>query len=675
MKKQTQRSLLAIVGISTTFAAALILLKINKNESFHLPAIRMLPAAKRLGIQGELSPEKISSLLADSTYQPTSSVDSPISEPEIPVGIDTPNDIDQLGYGKSKFLIDSKWATIRFIGENPAGAGLVGTELNRAQTAALGSRHDTIPVTTAIHTINEMMNEYFAPLLKTLPRGEEVLSRIKVQGAYFSPSANTSNEASAERDNAFIVGLQSLYIHPTSCFDKTQESTCSPIAYSAGHDPTIIGHELSHVIFNHIRSEKSLEGWQWFAVNEGYADFFSASYFGDPMLGRVWRVSRPSGSRYLRSLLDTPTTNDPKLLEEGHAFGLIWSSALWRARNQVISVFKAKPSDYDRVILMSINFLGESTKTKLGDAAAAVLKAADVLGYSAWKTLLVEEFRKSEVELARGQKLSPAAGSPIESANSGVTCGSIGNLSNPRNRSHGPEQKTPGSLPGIMLIFPIAALLFISIRGKVKKILLTVSCIFLEGCNLTSLWKDSEQKPSGLTIVYDCKLEGLRDGTPRLPNQRTLSFIFANTAPAEQTVEQIFVGDERFENAVSSLLLVVDKSSMRIDQIRKRDGSLFQMDLRQKYFAPEDALAVQNMRLASIIIEGAGRALQKATKPGSNAAGTLSKQAVRFDITGIPASATINQDLIGARGFGPLANEVTVNGTSLCKHQQTVPAL
>ncbi|MFZ9518950.1 MAG: hypothetical protein ACO3A4_00580 [Silvanigrellaceae bacterium] len=642
----------ALVLVATGF---LIWAPSSQNQK--MPAMVILPPAKKLGTQGELSSDKISALLAEVNLVPRSSNTTPVDEPDVPVGISLPPDADVLGFGSSKFLLDTRWATVRYIGDSPAGAGLSGNELNRAQIEALGRDNDSIPVTTTAQTINEMMEQYFAPLLRSLPRGEEILSKVKVQAAYFAPRSPSINGGEVERDNAFVVGVQSLYIHPNSCFDKTSAAVCNPPGYSAGHDPTIIGHELSHIIFNHVRDERSLEGWQWFAVNEGYADYFSASWFGDPVLGRVWRVTRPSGARYLRRLLDTPTTNDAKVLEEGHAFGQVWSSALWRSRNRIVSGFKAKTFDFDRVVLMSINFLGESTKTKLGDAAAAVLKATDVLGVSQWKSILIEEFKKSEVELARGQKIAAATGETIEVQQGGVKCGQIQNS----KKSHG----STSALAGLLLL-PLLLQVFAKLLRRFRRPLLVALLFSMQACQLSSLWKSEEAKPGGLAIVYQCNLANLRDGTPLIPTQRPMTLTFSDAAPTDARAEQIFVGDERFENAESSLLLIIDKSNMRIDQVRRRDGSLFQMQLGQKYLNAEDAIAVQNMRLATIIIEGAGRAWKE--KSNQNPA----RNAVSFDVTGSAATATVRNDVTGARGFGPLANDVSISGNPLCTYEKTV---
>jgi hypothetical protein len=151
-----------------------------------------------------------------------------------------------------------------------------------------------------------------------------------------------------------------------------------------------------------------------------------------------------------------------------------------------------------------------------------------------------------------------------------------------------------------------------------------------------------------------------------MPSERLVSFVFPDNIPTESQTEQIFVGDERFENASSSLILIVDKTNMRIDQFRRRDGSLFQVNLNQKYLNSEDAIAVQNMRLSTILIEK-----ELSQTPVTSGAVLPSRTAISFDITGTPATATIRSDVVGARGFGPLANEVMINGETLCAYQRT----
>lgn len=620
--------------------------------------------------QIELSGEKISNLLRESRFTPTSDATWPVDEPVLPREQLEPPDANALGFGGSKFLIDSRWATIRYLGDNPAGAGLTDRQLNQAQVAALGRANDTVPVVTITQTINDMMDDYFEPLIKTLPRGPDILKRIKVQGAYFSPEYSALQPNQQERDNAYVVGLQSLYVYPNSCFDRTEELKCNPTGYSAGHDPSIISHELGHVIFNHLRDGQSLEGWQWFAVNEGYADYFSAAYSGNPVLGRIWRVARNSGQNYLRRLLDDPTINDPELADEGHTFSLVWSSALWNLREKIKTQHAANPDEFDRVVLMSINFLGESTKTRLGDAATAVLKAADVLGHSGWKDTLRREFATAEINLSRGEKINPAQGLAIQKSSRQPGCGVLAT-----SRSSTTRHKTAW----FSIAVPVAAIGLLGTRrrdnSKKKKrqfqlICLLFTCLPLtQGCLFFTPSQETVTSQKNKLVTYNCNLKPLSASTPVGQPQRILSFIFTNreSASSQVSAEQIFVGDERFENAESSLLLLVDREKMRIDQIRRRDGTLFQLNLNQKYLSAEEVIAVQNARLSSIIIEGASRAILNQRNNQTTKTSQTMLSAVTFDYTGLNLSAVSDEQLIGPNAFAPLAKEVFIEDTLLCK--------
>jgi hypothetical protein len=127
------------------------------------------------------------------------------------------------------------------------------------------------------------------------------------------------------------------------------------------------------------------------------------------------------------------------------------------------------------------------------------------------------------------------------------------------------------------------------------------------------------------------------------------------------------VGDERYENAESSLLLIVDKEKMRIDQIRRRDGQLFQMNLSQKYVSSEEALAVQNARLSAIVIEGAGRAILSQNSRGSFNSDSPFSPAVKFDYNGLNLSAVSDAQPTGLNGFSPIAKEIYIDGALLCQ--------
>jgi hypothetical protein len=243
------------------------------------------------------------------------------------------------GFGQASLLVRSPWITMRYLGERPAGFQVTGEDFATAAIQGFGSPNDVLPVTTAAQTVHDMMENYFAPLLRTLPQGQRVLSGLHVQGGYFSTTYNPPDDFRLDFDNAFIIGLQTLVVYPSSCFHRPDPRLCAPPYVSTGHDPTVIGHELGHVIFNRIRAYRSLKGYQWFAVNEGYADYFSASYFGSPLIGETWHASRLNAP-YLRRLTDDPTTRDPEALATAHTFSVVWSSLLWRIRRRCYGSLK-----------------------------------------------------------------------------------------------------------------------------------------------------------------------------------------------------------------------------------------------------------------------------------------------------------------------------------------------
>lgn len=400
MPQVSQFGLLAAVG-------ALGFSSCRNPPTSQVDAVHLQPANSKFSTA--FSPGDVPALIAAISaseaerIQIVSSSTGAVAEPAAPGSAIAGNDLETLGYGTSKFLAHSRWATIRYRGpasglaSNPAGAGLPVAAQDVAQIAALGKENDSIPVVTAVWTITKMMDEYFTPILSKLPYGGRILSQTHVQGAYFAPGF-VAPDLQIERDNAFMVGLQSLYLWPSSCHGATSRVDCKAPYMSTGHDPTVVAHELTHAIFNHIRGGQSIDGFQWVAVNEGYADYFSASYFAEPKVGRIWKVAN-TAQQCLRAINQPRTTADPALLAEAHQYSMVWSSALWRIRGRLIAEHKANPLDVDTMVLHSISFLGESNKIRLGDAGTSLLKAAEALDRTLWKTVIRAELDAAEVAL------------------------------------------------------------------------------------------------------------------------------------------------------------------------------------------------------------------------------------------------------------------------------------
>ena len=448
----------------------------------NLLALALRPAASLFKSEETLTPEKILQLLQASDVKVRSVSQGYVTENEQAAGVPAPLDWTQVGYARSPFIAEGKWSTIRFLGPQPAGAGLATKEMEAAQKQKLGTAQDTTPVVTAAWTIDKMMEEFFAPLLSRLPNGTGILSRIRIQGVYYSPLAFEAENEPPQYDNAFIVGLQSMRLFPSSCFDPKGllRQGCSGPQFTTGHDPSVVAHELSHVIFNHMREEKSLYGFQWFAVNEGYADYFSAAFLKEPYVGRIWKANSKT-SPYLRRLIDNPDVNSEEYSEEIHAFSVIWSSFLWRLREAFKGESKSSEADFNRVVLMSIAYLGETDKTKLGDAATALLKSAETLGFSNWKKTILKEANASKMEVNSAVAATDrfydadAKDGPQEPNSSG--CGSLAavasgsgtsiptgirNSANPAK----PRRESTQKAATLLLLFPFLPLLVLSLRKR-----------------------------------------------------------------------------------------------------------------------------------------------------------------------------------------------------------------
>lgn len=669
-----------------------------------LLALALRPAKDLFPAGTPFQATNVQSLLASVDYEVRAPAQGPAPEPE---GFEDvlgvfPSQAEKLGVGRAPFLAASRWAVVRYLGPSPAGKGLKGKALEDAQRAALGAPNDTIPVVTAVATITKMMDDYFAPLLARLPGGQDILSQLRVQGAYFAPHyvppENSDNEPSNDfevgRDNAFVTGLQSLEIYPSGCFenDGSVREGCQPPFFSTGHDPTVMGHELGHVLFNHMRGKRSLEGFQWFAVNEGYADYFSAAYFNDPFVGRIWKVDNEA-SPYLRRLLDNPTVSNDAYAQEIHAFSIVWSSTLWRIRQRLLKDLGAKPNDVDRVVLYSISFLGETDKPRLGDAATALLRAAETLGYPDWKEPMKGEFTRAEVELAapadivlarRGADLDPTGPSH---ARRGL-CGVVGQnaASFPASGGHVPWASTA------LLLLPLLAPLLWAGLKRLRRTRKYLSAGALAGLGLLGGLlkgcKDNGDAPlgaPGYTLAYRCDKEII---TNEYRKDSPVFFTWYEPTASESPVQRVLVSDDRFERSRSAIIAILDKERVRLEQVRDRDGRPLELSMTSRYISKEEALAYQFVRLATLVLDSSATALVRAralaettssakepvsSSPSASSPPAPVKEAVfRFENKSYVAMAA--ETVEGGFGYGPLASRILraeasgVPGSTACRH-------
>lgn len=332
-----------------------------------------------------------------------------------------PPDPSLVGWGHASLIVSSPWITMRLLGDRPyLGEGETETAIKRA-AQLLGDPLDVVPVFTSAQTVTDMMNDYFVPLLRRVPGASDIMSRIHVDGVYLSPTHNLRVRDSSDFDNAFVVGSQSLVVYPSSCFHRSATEICEPPFLTAGHDTSVVAHELGHVVFNTIRGPRSLAGFQWFAVNEGYADYFSASYLNQPNVGYAWQNTR-TRAPYLRRLLDFPDLLDPKLMASGHSFSVAWSSLLWSLRQELGKLEGVSPETFDAVVLQSIVHLGEGGGPYLADAARALLKAIYQAGHLDWDPTVRAIMRRRGVDLSSQERLALVAPKETSVPSGGFGC-------------------------------------------------------------------------------------------------------------------------------------------------------------------------------------------------------------------------------------------------------------
>jgi len=133
-------------------------------------------------------------------------------------------------------------------------------------------------------------------------------------------------------------------------------------------DSDVIFHEYTHAVVNQIVGPA--QGKVFGALNEGFADYFSASFLGDPNVGEwdalIWGKRLP----FIRTVQNSNTF--PKnVVGEIHADGTIWSGALWDVRTTL------GPDRADRIALRALAIL--TGQAEFFDAALAAAIAADGL--------------------------------------------------------------------------------------------------------------------------------------------------------------------------------------------------------------------------------------------------------------------------------------------------------
>jgi len=133
-------------------------------------------------------------------------------------------------------------------------------------------------------------------------------------------------------------------------------------------DADLIYHEYTHAVVNSIVG--SSQGTAFKALNEGYADYFSASFLDDPDVGEFAGRLLRSRFPYLRTLQNS-NAFPRDFFDEEHQASLIWSGALWDVRSRLGG------QRADGIVLGGLQ--GLTGKAEYFDAGLSTIVAADRL--------------------------------------------------------------------------------------------------------------------------------------------------------------------------------------------------------------------------------------------------------------------------------------------------------
>jgi hypothetical protein len=535
----------------------------------------------------------------------------------------------EVGFGRSSFLIRTNWGVFRYLGKDPAGAGKTGELLDLAQQAAFGTPRDSLPVTTMAFTVTQMMENFYKPLLEKLDFGQEALKKIYVNAAYYSPQYNEEMEIEEGRathwNNAFAIGQQTLLVFPSSCLKSERRILgCNETQLTVGHDPMVVAHELGHLVFNNIADFSPPLGFQWSALNEALADYFSAAYFQTPFLGRIWRASA-YGDPYLRNLNSALALGDKEAFDNFHRHSTIFSSGLWNLRKKLgtsngdNSLPQKKAAEFDVVVLHSIRFAGLTHKTNLADGVMALLRSAEMLGRSEWKDEIRAEFQNRGVNLKENSKfLSPAA-----QFQGDASCGVVGN------------QGSFG-FTFTLLLLPLVILLFsfgCTTRGKANS--------------------QKTEELSGKVLSFSCSYDYLtgkstEDFSKSAPKQ-VVTFHFMNQGK-NTPVQKIRVSDQRFLENTDAIWVQWISQNQIIDSV---------------YNTNWEPISFNDLKPTQLPYFSAARLfLEQVPKIQNESFGTEKMSPLGAE-TGlaVPEGAW----LTSLSGVGPIAKKVTYNDTTICE--------
>lgn len=173
-------------------------------------------------------------------------------------------------------------------------------------------------------------------------------SKIKV-------TINTEIDANAA--NAAYVPAEAHHESPELLFGRGETGKLINLA----RDKDVSMHELAHhVIYKFINDKRGTAA----SLHEGFADYFTYAFSGDPNLAEQVVEDGP----YLRTaqIDDDKTYDNPYVKRNSHSLGQVWSAYLWEMRTAVGAKF-------DDTVYQSLHYLNASSG--FGDAIEALLLA------------------------------------------------------------------------------------------------------------------------------------------------------------------------------------------------------------------------------------------------------------------------------------------------------------
>lgn len=125
------------------------------------------------------------------------------------------------------------------------------------------------------------------------------------------------------------------------------------------YDGDVVFHEFMHAITTSLISKINTLGLDKWGINsepgglnEGWADYFSASFTNKPGVGEYASTKDGFGETSLRNI-DNTTSCPHDVIGESHHDSLIWSGALWEIRKHVANN-QSLVLEFDRAVLASL---------------------------------------------------------------------------------------------------------------------------------------------------------------------------------------------------------------------------------------------------------------------------------------------------------------------------------